>query len=831
MIITNGKTESIITLEDFSIQEYKNFLKIKSLPVYSFIKESQISVPNEFINLIDGNFKDQDIVFDKIDFNSALFDYEKFIVELAVKKKKFAIFADCGLGKTFIFLEWTRHVLPMVPGKVLIISPLNVCEQTIQEDIKFYGKSEIVNIYNIDLDKWLLSESRIGIINYDKFRIPIDLQGKVSAVICDESSIFKTENGIIKKNVIDAVRGIPYKLCCTATPAPNDREEYANHAHILDKVRSPKEFFTKYFINKDGNWVLKPHATEAFYRYLASFSIFMRDPKTYGFKDNLKDLKPLKIIIEKIPLTEEQRQYSRSRQDTQGLGLVLNIGGIVKRGKFNQVSKGFVYSEDRKPIAISSNKPKIICDFINKTVGQILIWCCYDEETEILLREIKEKTSKSATAISGKTKEKDRLSIINDFKMGNIDIMISKAKLLGFGLNFQNCSTIIFSGMLDSYEQYHQELKRVYRYGNKNAVVAYIPLTQYEEIIYANVLSKKNRFEQDAILQEKLYQESIMQGFKDFLFLKDGQKEKIKEITKIHGKGFLIMNNDNVFGLENIKEDSIAFSIFSPPFASLFTYSSEIADMGNCGDSDEEFTMGYRFFAQRLLKVMMPGRKVVIHVSQLPILKSLTGYIGMKDFRGLIIEAMQKSGFYSIGEVAIKKNQQMQSIVKHAPGLAMHIMKSDRNKCIPCYNDYALIFEKPGENLVPITGGMTGDEWVKIASGCWMISEEKCDIRESDVLNTKVAKTEEDVKHICPLQLEFIRRFVHLYSNPGEIVLDPFAGISSTGVICEEMEREFIGIELKEEYFQESVKNVKKAFSSFSQSLKLVKPKFNKKEI
>jgi DNA modification methylase len=210
-------------------------------------------------------------------------------------------------------------------------------------------------------------------------------------------------------------------------------------------------------------------------------------------------------------------------------------------------------------------------------------------------------------------------------------------------------------------------------------------------------------------------------------------------------------------------------------------------------------------------------------VSQLPYLKSITGYIGMKDFRGLVIEAMQTVGFQCKGEVAIKKNQQMAAIVKHAPGLAMHIFEKDSNNCLPCFNDYILIFEKPGENLTPVTpsanGEMTRDDWIRVASGCWMASEENCDIQESDVLNVRGTKSDDDVKHVCPLQLEVIRRFVKLYSNPGEMVLDPFNGIGSTGVICMELGRKYTGIELKKEYYDQSVKNVRVAKGKYQGGL------------
>jgi DNA modification methylase len=214
---------------------------------------------------------------------------------------------------------------------------------------------------------------------------------------------------------------------------------------------------------------------------------------------------------------------------------------------------------------------------------------------------------------------------------------------------------------------------------------------------------------------------------------------------------------------------------------------------------------------------MIPGRRVCVHVMQLPILKSITGYLGMKDFRGLIIESMQNEGFVCRGEIAIKKNQQMASIVKHVPGLSMGLIEKDSINCNPCFNDYILIFNKPGDNPIPVTPiqnrEMTRNDWIKYASGAWMISEEKCDIKESDTLNTRLVKAPEDEKHVCPLQLEVIRRLIKMYTNPNELVLDPFSGIGSSGYIAMELGRRYLGVELKPEYFKESIKNIKRAKS------------------
>jgi len=795
-----GDYTSELVLEDLSLKEYEWFLKIKQLPSYE-VKGNSFIVNSMFLSMIGvGN---NGKVREDWEFNEQMFDYQKFIVKLALLKRKYAIFADCGLGKTFCFLEWIEKVRKLIPKnmKILIVSPLMILEQTREEQTKFYDKKELINIHSVGFNKWLNEKDRIGIVNYDLFRNPIDFNGKIGAIVLDESSIMKSRHGVIKTNLINASKGIEWKLCCTATPAPNDREEYANHALFLDQVRTFMEFFSRFFTYVAPGWILKPHAVNSFYRYLASFSIFLRDPKNYGFEDNLKDI-PTPIIKEKpVKLTLEQQAIIAELKDDHSFGLIAKLDGITNRTKFSQISKGFLYGEETR--FIESNKPQLIFDLVMKHEDeQIIIWTNYDTEGEIL-RALIEK-ERSVFNLTGKVNSEKRLEIIKDFKSGKLDVLISKSRLLGFGMNFQNCSVVIFSGLNDSYEQYYQALRRVYRYGNKQQVKIYIPVTSFEEPMYRNVLRKKDMWEKDAAFQENLYKGNLVDELKDFVN-KEIKVEYVKKSERhdiVETDNYKLINGDNIYELENTEENSIDFCIFSPPFASLFTYSSDIADMGNVGN-DDEFTLNYRFFAERLYKVMKPGRKICVHVAQLPMLKVKCGYIGMRDFRGIIIETMNGLGFQTKGEVAIKKNQQAKSIVYHVPGLSMGGFKKDSGKCIPCYNDYVLIFAKPGESEIPIkafeSGEMTSDDWIDYASGCWT------DIRETDTLNTKVAKSDEDGKHICPLQLEVIRRFIKLYSNENDLVLDPFSGIGSTGVISMELGRKYLGLELKPEYFKVSV--------------------------
>lgn len=322
-----------IQISDYSLASYERFLAAKRAPVHW--------TEGNTIHVEDFEYNDADL---QIELAPHLWDYQQFIVKLSILKKRFAVFANIGLGKTAIFLEWIRHVSERVfPKKTLVITQLHLIEQTIQEQIKFYGAS---TFQNIDAGKDLLDFSRIesmpwgepetGIVNVDKFRIPYHLQEQIGAVVLDESSILKSADGKLRTNIINSCKGIPYKLACTATPAPNDRQEYANHALFLDYISNYKQFFNKYFFNTgNGNeYVLKPHAKRAFYGFLSTWSIFLRSPALYGFNDNLCDLKPPEIEWDQVELTDEQRAMARLFSDNKGM---------VNRLKASQISKGFLY--------------------------------------------------------------------------------------------------------------------------------------------------------------------------------------------------------------------------------------------------------------------------------------------------------------------------------------------------------------------------------------------------------------------------------------------------------------------------------------------------------
>lgn len=272
-----------------------------------------------------------------------------------------------------------------------------------------------------------------------------------------------------------------------------------------------------------------------------------------------------------------------------------------------------------------------------------------------------------------------------------------------------------------------------------------------------------------------------------------------------HGAGWELRNGDCIDELGTLDESSVDLSVYSPPFSSLYTYSASDRDIGNCSSHDE-FLEHIGFMIRELLRVTKPGRLTCCHIAQLTSSKNLHGIIGLIDLRGGMIEAFKAEGWIHHGEVVIDKDPQAQAIRTHAKGLLFVQKAKDRSWLRPALADFILLFRKPGENAVPIVDDEpTNDEWIEWARPIWY------GINETDTLNTAVAKEKDDERHICPLQLGTIERCLRLWSNPGDLVLSPFAGIGSEGFEAVRRGRRYIGFELKESYARTAAKNLRLA--------------------
>lgn len=290
------------------------------------------------------------------------------------------------------------------------------------------------------------------------------------------------------------------------------------------------------------------------------------------------------------------------------------------------------------------------------------------------------------------------------------------------------------------------------------------------------------------------------------------------------GEGWRLMLGDSCERLAELDDNSADLALYSPPFASLYTYSPSDRDLGNSRSMDE-FAEHYRYILDEVLRVMKPGRIIAVHCQQIATQKWRDGHVGLSDFRGDLIRAHQDAGYTFYGEVTIWKNPQAQQIVKKVAVLSFSTLERDSSASRPALGDYLLIFRKPGDNETPVSPECDRVEWTEWAAPIWntdgAVVDDSIDagpfgacwfdIKETNTLNTAVAKESSDERHICPLQLDLIERTIRLWSNRGELVLSPFAGIGSEGAVAVRHGRRFVGCELKPSYWQTATVNLRTA--------------------
>lgn len=335
----------------------------------------------------------------------------------------------------------------------------------------------------------------------------------VHGLLVHNSSILKTGGGTIKWNLIKSARGIEYKLSCTATPAPNDAMEYASQAAFLETIRHEGEVLWTYFHKGDkGDWSIKPHARAAFYRFMASWSLYLRDPKQFGFADILASLPDPVTIEERIELTDQQRVAMTAVLAEHRAGLFGDQLGITARTKLAQIARGFLYrgkGSQRTVERIPSRKAVHVADLIRQEADagrQVLVWTTFDEEGAILHGMIPGR----ARVLDGRQTDDERQAILAAFRAGEFRCLISKPSLIGYGLNLQFVESMIFSGFDDSFERVYQAIRRAYRFGQTRPVRVFFPyVPELEGMMHENIRQKEQRFLAEVAAQEALYREAL----------------------------------------------------------------------------------------------------------------------------------------------------------------------------------------------------------------------------------------------------------------------------------------------------------------------------------
>ena len=487
-----------VVLNPSSLADYRTFLRIKTLPQYR-ICGRVAWVPDEYAAMIARGHK-RPHAKGSYSPPAWMFDYQQDITTIAIRKRKYCLFIDCGYGKTAIFLEFARHALKQLsPDRhILIVSPLMVIPQTIGEANKYYGgKLHLEPIAAAELPQWMRAGRGIGITNYEAIR-PELVQGNLGGLILDESSQLKSHYGKWGTKCIALGKGLQWKMAATGTPAPNDRIEYANHAVFMDAFPTVNSFLARFFVNKgqtQERWVMKPHAIRPFYRALSHWAIFMTDPATYGWTDNTDTIPPIIVHEHDVPLAPEQEHLAFG---VTGQLFADRIGGITNRSVLAQIAKGH-YRGKRIP----THKPAYIRRLIESWPEEsTIIWCKYNAEQKLL-----EEVLPDAVSLDGQTPYDVRLQHIDAFKAGRQKVLISKPKILGFGLNLQKATRQVFSACEDSYESYYQAVKRSNRVGSTRPLNVHLPMTDIERIQMENVLRKARRVQQDTEEQEQLFRE------------------------------------------------------------------------------------------------------------------------------------------------------------------------------------------------------------------------------------------------------------------------------------------------------------------------------------
>lgn len=712
--------------------------------------------------------------FEPVNLNQKLFPFQQAIVTWACRRGRAAIFADCGLGKTGMQLEWADQVCGQTGGKVLILAPLAVAAQTLREADKF----EIGGV-GVVRSQDECGSFRICIANYEMLA-HFDASAFVGVVL-DESSIIKNFTGAIRNAIIDAFKQTPYRLACTATPAPNDYMELGNHAEFVGAM-TRTEMLSMFFCHDGGDtsqWRLKGHAEADFWRWICSWSVMMRKPSDIGFDDDGFALPPIHFaehLVKADPL---------------------------KAGVLFEVDSPSLEDRRRARKASIDDRVAAAAKLCAGNDEQWLVWCDLNDESAKLTAAID-----GAVEVKGSDDPEHKERAMLDFAAGKVRVLVTKPKIAGFGMNFQACRNMAFVGLSDSYEALYQSVRRCWRFGQKRDVHVHIITASTEGAVLDNVKRKERDAEEMAARMV-----GATSDITKIAIQGTARTMSTYETADVTEGLWTMKLGDCVERIKDIADGSVGFSVFSPPFASLYTYSPSDRDMGNCVD-DAQFMEHFQFLVKELYRVTKPGRLLSFHCMNLPTSKARDGVIGIRDFRGELVRAFAAEGWIFHSEVCIWKDPVTAMQRTKALGLLHKQLKKDSCMSRQGIPDYLVTMRKPGENDDPVSNTnetFPVSEWQQYASPVWM------DINPSDTLQKESAREDDDERHICPLQLEVIRRALRLWSKPGNLVLSPFAGIGSEGYEAVKAGRRFVGLELKASYFKQACANLRVAAQSSRQ--------------
>jgi hypothetical protein len=883
----------------------------------------------EFLGRKQVRFQGQGFEVDESAINPAAFGFQNAIIRAGTRLGKFALFEECGLGKTLQELEWARLVVEEMGGKVLLLTHLGVARQTVREAAKFgyHGVQHCRSQAEV-------KKSRASIIvsNYDMLA-HFDPR-YFTGVILDESSILKNYTGKTKQALMQAFAHTPYRLCATATPAPNDHLELGNHAQFLGVMNS-NEMISRWFINdsmKAGGYRLKRHAEKDFWAWVASWSVCIGKPSDLGYPDDGFNLPELRIH-------EHTVEVDHARAHAQGR---LMLGGKLSATQMWAEKRATIQERCERAAGLVEDEPDV----------PWIVWVETNDEADLL-----KKMLPDAIEVRGSESFKAKEEKLEAFSSGQERVIITKLDIAGFGLNWQHCRNQVFASATFSYEKLYQGLRRSWRYGVEGEVNAHMIYAESEGNILGAIQKKQEAHrEMQARMNEAMKEHD--------LGLRVGHRTtRAVPIRKTSGLGWDLYLGDCVKVVSQLEKESIAHSVYSPPFSNLYIYSDADEDMGNSVD-DAEFFRHYGYLTKAMNPALKSGARVAVHCKDLPLYLGRDGAMGLNDFPGGLIKAHEAAGMYLEKWVTIWKDPviEMQR-TKNAGLLWTSAFCQRAERARQGMADYVLVFKKasrrpihphafikpiaesvvrrlvdlwanPGEEVVSpyhskpdeltgqaglivwdgdVPGDLYGTHFfatklkgclmdgrnlvirmdgphqmgaliedmsgfrlvfhsrIALTDGSWLVVFRKwveemptethvthdliagehefigtdgpaywdsdrdysiqvwqryaspvwydleglprahediwMDVQQTRCLNGRIARESDDEKHICPLQLDVIEKCIERWSDSGDTVFSPFAGVGSEGYVALKMRRQFVGAELKEAYW-----NIAKAY-------------------
>lgn len=711
------------------------------------------------------------------DTHSALRPFQAAQVRWAVRRGRAALFDDTGLGKTRMELDWLRLI---VREQGLVLAPLAVAHQTIAEAASLgIGLTYVRNPAE-------QRKSGVHITNYERFA-DLDLS-LYDAVVLDESQILKSFTGKLRLALTAAFKDTRYRLCATATPAPNDHLELGNHAEFLGILRS-QEMLARWFIpdtERAGNYRLKGHAAASFWQWVATWAIACRRPSDIhpDFDDTPYLLPPMHWV----------------RHD-------------LGDSRLRKVSATRLWEKKRETLEERCERVATIVTASKRRPW--VLWCDTNDESTRLAELVP-----GALELRGDQSLDEKEERLRSFSDGSIRILVTKPGIAGLGLNWQHCADFACAGLTYSFEQMYQLSRRFHRYGQRRAVTGHIVVTSAEESVAA-ALDRKAA-EHERMMDEMV--QATRAAKQAAVSVSTGQAcELDRPAETATGPGWKLHLGDAVEVVRGLPDNQVDFSIFSPPFANLYTYSDSTKDMGNSRNY-EEFIEHYGYLLPHLLRVTRPGRLCAVHCKDLPLYAHRDGAPGLFDFPGALVRAHEAAGWTFHSRVTIWKDPKTELQRTWAHGLKHDSFKKRGEVCRQALADYLLVFRRHEDEVTDkqivrkvLPGAYRGEQpptkwqnaedysiqlWQRYASPVWF------DIAASRVLPFRGGKEERDERHIAPLQLGVIERAIWLWSNPGDLIFSPFAGVGSELYQALQMGRRGEGVELKRSYWEQAQRNL-----------------------